>query len=165
MRSRLELRHRQLSIDEHKRRMILKLPIRRPLHANQLRRQHREPRVAHRHHRLWVGDRIVRRRRGTLTALRHHRRAARPVRRLRPHQPSHRPHPNDQNPNDKPPQRDSHGRPHSYSIGKGTTAPADDQVRRAATCCVVRSLPRSAFVQSITRSRRSARAFRRYHWD
>ena len=57
----LELRHRQPPIDKHKRRVILKLPIRRPLHANQLRREHREPRIADRHNGLRIGHRIVRR--------------------------------------------------------------------------------------------------------
>ncbi len=60
-----DLRHRQPPIDEHQRRVILKLARSRPFHANQLRRQHREPRVADRHNGLRICHRIVRQSHGS----------------------------------------------------------------------------------------------------
>ncbi len=54
-----ELRHRQMPIEEYKGCVILELAVRRPLHANELRGQDGEARVADGYNGLGVGDWIV----------------------------------------------------------------------------------------------------------
>ena len=56
---RLEPRHRQPSIDEDQRRVVLKLPIRCPLHPDQLRREHGEARIPDNDDGFRVGHRVV----------------------------------------------------------------------------------------------------------
>ncbi len=55
-----EPRHRQAPIEKHERSVILKLAVRRPLHADQLGREHGKPRFAQGYNGSGVGQRIGR---------------------------------------------------------------------------------------------------------
>ncbi len=126
-----KLRHRQPPIDEHKRRVIFKLPVRRPLHADKLRREHCEPRMAGHDHGFGVGDGVVGHRvfrrysrsqahAGQIRA----RRASWPVydRPSLSLRQGRKAAADQQASNCKCPERNSHGCPHSCSNGKVTTA-------------------------------------------
>jgi hypothetical protein len=51
-----ELRHTQAPIQKNEGCMVFEFAVLGPLHANQLRCQHGEARLANRDHRLWTGD-------------------------------------------------------------------------------------------------------------